>query len=99
MPVPEHASAPKEREIGAQCFTNASCEHTYVSACRSRQLLSFVSNRGGGELGLDWWKDGHGMKKQHTFDDFVSCAQYLVQMNITSPSKLAIQVHFITVLI
>ena len=45
-------------------------------------------------MGVDWWKNGHGMSKQNTFDDFVSCARYLIQMNITSPSKLGIQVDF-----
>ncbi|CAL8470389.1 g9931 [Coccomyxa elongata] len=54
-------------------------------------VYAFAAVRGGGELGLDWWNGGHGMKKQNTFDDFVSCAQYLIRMNVTSPAKLGIQ--------
>ncbi|BDA44458.1 Prolyl endopeptidase [Coccomyxa sp. Obi] len=54
-------------------------------------VYAFAAVRGGGELGIDWWNDGHGLNKQHTFDDFISCAEYLIQKNITSPAKLGIQ--------
>ena len=31
-------------------------------------------------------------KKQNVFDDFIACAEYLVQKGYTSPARLAIQV-------
>lgn len=42
---------------------------------------------------MEWWSGSHGLNKQHTFDDFVLCAEYLIQKNITSPAKLGIRVR------
>ena len=44
--------------------------------------------RGGQEMGRVWYEDGKLMKKMNTFTDFISCAQYLVDNNFTSPQKL-----------
>jgi len=44
--------------------------------------------RGGGELGREWYRQGSRMEKCNTFYDFTSCAQYLVDKSYTSPSKL-----------
>ena len=48
--------------------------------------------RGGGEEGLSWWADGHLLKKQNSFDDFASCAEYLHTAGYSTPAKLTIQV-------
>ncbi len=48
--------------------------------------------RGGGEYGNDWWEEGHLLKKQNSFDDFASCAEYLHAAGYSSPGKLTIQV-------
>ena len=45
--------------------------------------------RGGGEYGEDWHQAGREQTKQHTIDDFVACAQYLVGEKYTSPNVLA----------
>lgn len=45
--------------------------------------------RGGGELGRHWYEDGKMLRKRHTFEDFVACAQHLVDERYTSPSRLA----------
>ena len=47
--------------------------------------------RGGGEYGEEWHKAGNRTKKQNVFDDFIACAQYLIDQNYTNPSKLAIE--------
>ena len=45
--------------------------------------------RGGGEFGEDWHFAAHIATKQHTIDDFVGCAQYLIDNRYTTPAKLA----------
>lgn len=45
--------------------------------------------RGGGELGDDWHRNGMLLKKQHTIDDFIGCAQYLIDHKYTKPARLA----------
>ena len=47
--------------------------------------------RGGGEFGEKWYKAGNLTNKQNTFDDFAACAQHLVDVGYTSPSRLAIR--------
>jgi prolyl oligopeptidase len=46
--------------------------------------------RGGGEYGEEWHKAGNLTHKQNVFDDFIACAQYLIEQNYTSPAHLAI---------
>ncbi len=47
--------------------------------------------RGGGEYGEDWHKQGNLTKKQNVFDDFIACAEHLINQRYTSPSKLAVE--------
>jgi prolyl oligopeptidase len=46
--------------------------------------------RGGGEFGEAWHLDGNLAKKQHVFDDFLSCARHVVEAGYTKPERLAI---------
>jgi prolyl oligopeptidase len=47
--------------------------------------------RGGGEFGEEWHKAGALTRKQNVFDDFLACAQHLIDTKVTSPAKLAIE--------
>ncbi|SDS58744.1 S9 family peptidase [Opitutus sp. GAS368] len=44
--------------------------------------------RGGGELGEEWREAGRMEKKMNTFNDFVDCAQWLVDRHWTTPKQL-----------
>jgi prolyl oligopeptidase len=45
--------------------------------------------RGGGEYGEDWHVGGKLLTKQHTIDDFLAGAQYLIEHKFTSTAHLA----------
>jgi prolyl oligopeptidase len=46
--------------------------------------------RGGAEYGEEWHQAGNLTRKQNVFDDFLACAQYLIDQNYTTPARLAI---------
>ena len=46
--------------------------------------------RGGGEFGAEWHHAGRLATKQNCFDDFIACADHLVDSRITSRERLAI---------
>lgn len=63
------------------------------------QIFPFLENggvyaitniRGGGEFGEDWHQAGIRNKKQNSFDDFISAAEWLIKEKYTNPNKLAI---------
>ena len=53
-------------------------------------ILVDANIRGGGEYGEEWHRAGNLTHKQNVFDDFLACAQYLVDQKYTSPQHLAI---------
>jgi prolyl oligopeptidase len=54
-------------------------------------IFAWANLRGGGEYGETWHTDGMLDKKQHTFDDFHACAEWLISHQYTSNKKLAIE--------
>jgi prolyl oligopeptidase len=46
--------------------------------------------RGGAEYGEEWHKAGKLTHKQNVFDDFIACAQHLIDRKYSSPAHLAI---------
>jgi prolyl oligopeptidase len=46
--------------------------------------------RGGAEYGEEWHHAGNLTHKQNVFDDFIACAQHLIDQKYTSPVHLAI---------
>jgi oligopeptidase B len=47
--------------------------------------------RGGGEMGREWYEDGKYLEKTNTFDDFIACAEELIEQQYTNPRRLAIR--------
>lgn len=53
-------------------------------------IMAYAHVRGGGERGEAWHLAGMKTTKQHTIDDFVACAHYLIEQKYTSPGHLGI---------
>lgn len=53
-------------------------------------VFAYAEIRGGGEKGLSWHREGKGLKKINTFNDFIDAAEFLIREKYTSPQKLAI---------
>jgi oligopeptidase B len=47
--------------------------------------------RGGTEKGWRWYRDGKLKNKQHTFDDFISAAEYLTASGWAAPARIVAQ--------
>jgi oligopeptidase B len=62
-----------------------------VSLLDRGMAFAIAHIRGGDEMGEKWREDGMLMKKKNTFNDFVDCAQYLVDQKWTSPNRLVIE--------
>jgi prolyl oligopeptidase len=52
-------------------------------------VYAVANVRGGGEFGRRWWEAAILERKQITFDDFISAAEYLIQSGWTVPERLA----------
>jgi prolyl oligopeptidase len=62
---------------------------TWLAFLERGGIFAVAHVRGGGEYGEDWHNAGRKLTKQHTIDDFIACAEYLVRNQYTSPAKLA----------
>ncbi len=53
-------------------------------------VYAIANIRGGGEEGEDWHRDGMLAHKQHSFDDFIAAAEWLIAEGYTSANQLCI---------
>jgi oligopeptidase B len=54
-------------------------------------MFAIAHIRGGGELGKPWHDAGRMHQKMNTFTDFISCADFLVAKQYTSPERTVIE--------
>jgi len=52
-------------------------------------VIALAHVRGGGEYGEEWYRAGYKLTKQHTMDDFIAGAQYLIENKYTNPQRLS----------
>ncbi len=62
---------------------------TWLAFLEKGGIFAVAHVRGGGEYGEDWHNGGRLLTKQHTIDDFLACAQYLIDNKYTSIAKMA----------
>jgi len=53
-------------------------------------VYAFAHVRGGGEFGDAWHRAGNLTRKQTVFDDFIACAERMIELGYTTPGRLAI---------
>ena len=51
-------------------------------------IVAVAHVRGGGEKGSDWYHAGYKTTKANTWNDFIACAEHLVNSKYTSPARL-----------
>jgi oligopeptidase B len=54
-------------------------------------IYAFAHIRGGSDLGRAWYDAGKMMNKKNTFNDFIACADHLVNEKYCSRNRLAIE--------
>lgn len=54
-------------------------------------VLAVANIRGGGEYGDEWHQAGRLTTKQNCFDDFATCARFLVETGVTTVDRLVIR--------
>ncbi len=75
---------------GAYGFTiDPAFRPTWLAFLARGGIYAAAHVRGGGKYGEHWHNAGRKLTKQHTIDDFIACARYLIEKKYTSPSKLA----------
>jgi oligopeptidase B len=52
-------------------------------------VIALAHIRGGSEMGREWYLQGKLAHKQHTFDDFIACGEYLVAQQYTTSARMA----------
>jgi prolyl oligopeptidase len=75
---------------GAYGITNdPTFRPTWLAFLEKGGIFAVAHVRGGGEYGEDWHNAGRLLTKQHTIDDFLASAQYLIEHKYTSTARLA----------
>jgi len=71
--------------------TPATYSSNRVSLLDRGMAYAIAHIRGGDEMGEQWREDGMLMKKKNTFQDFIDCAEYLIDQKWTTNDRLVIE--------
>ncbi len=58
------------------------------SLVKKRFVYAIAHVRGGNELGMSWYEDGKMMNKKNSFNDFVDCAEFLIENNYAKAEEI-----------
>ncbi len=61
---------------------------TRLSLINRNIIWATAHVRGGMERGMKWWKEGKLLNKKNTFQDYISCAKFLIDKKYTSKKKI-----------
>jgi oligopeptidase B len=62
-----------------------------IVSLMERGMIYIIAHiRGGGEMGRKWYDDGKMFNKMNSFNDFIDCAQYLVDNKVTTTEQLVV---------
>jgi prolyl oligopeptidase len=62
---------------------------TFLAWLERGGILAVAHVRGGGEYGEDWHKAGMKLLKENSINDFLACAEYLIDQKYTAPAHLS----------
>ena len=65
-------------------------DKTYLLWALQGGIVAVAHVRGGGEKGEEWYKGGYKATKPNSWKDVISCAEYMIKENYTSPENIAI---------
>jgi len=65
-------------------------DKTYLLWALQGGIVAVAHVRGGGEKGEEWYRGGYKTTKPNSWKDVISCAEYMVKENYTSPENIAI---------
>ncbi|MFQ5994443.1 MAG: S9 family peptidase [Acidiferrobacterales bacterium] len=62
--------------------------HTRLSYVDRGFVYAIAHIRGGMEMGYQWYEDGKLLKKKNTFNDYIVCAEYLIEKKFTAKGQI-----------
>ena len=61
----------------------------YLPSLLNRGYIYCIAHiRGGGYNGFEWYNKGKMLHKKNTFLDYIACAEYLIERQLTNPTQL-----------
>lgn len=71
--------------------STAGFNHAIYSLVHRGFVYAIAHIRGGSELGEDWYDNGKMMNKKNTFNDFIDCAEYLIEEGYAQKGNIVAQ--------